>query len=763
MENPELTLSEYWRIIRKRKWTIIFVFILVVTSTFIFTKIQKPIYETSLELKIDKQQPLIAITGGNQLAAVDVGGGGTGSPLATELRLIKSLPVMRKVVEKMEVLSPDPQERESAIHALSLDYQNRVDVEQIRDTNIVNIRARSNDAAKAALMASAIADAYMVENVEGRKKQSKAIIEYIDKQSEEYQKQLSEFESKLQKFKQNEKVFEVTPTVKQTLDRMKVEGSFEFESEMLRIDNEIRTLNEEFSGENSSSVDKLLNSAVADNFIFIGLKRRLLELEFEHFLFLIDYTEQHPQVIAQEKVIGEVKNKIVQMLKSYATVPVDHKFETDIAIAVKKLFLESRKEVLYRIVNKFYEDSGSLSSNQMEYLGLKRSIDRILNSYDTLLKQRDEASLNLAKVVDDVVTVVSPAQMPSRPIKPNMKINLIVSIAVGLLLGLIIGFITESMDSSVGTIHDVEQELNLSILGIIPHIGREYLLSEKLEELNETDKQMVLQRSRLVTITNPKSWPAESIKMLRSNINQLMKSKNIKAILFTSSDKQEGKSTTVTNLAVSMAQVGKKTILVGANMRRPTDYRIFGLERAPGLSDVLLGNTTWQEVANTTTDILIGGYNVDDLLSMPGIDNLTVLTCGRPVDNVSELLNSAGFDKLIKELKAQFDVVIIDCSPVMAVPDAVTMCDRVDGVILIYRVGQTSKDVLKMAKTNLVRSRANLLGIVLNDIKTEAQVGYSAFSYRYYGEKKDKKETLMDKWKRQIQRELKSEDNIFKS
>jgi capsular exopolysaccharide synthesis family protein len=759
-QHYELTLAEYWRIIRKRKWTITFVFVMVIVSTIIFTKWQKPIYESSLELKIDKSQPMVALSG-EQLASLD--SGSRGSPFATELRLIKSLPVMRKVVEKMEVLPPDPQERESQVHLLSLDYQNRVDVEQIRDTNIVTISARSNDAQKAALMATAIADAYILENVEGRKKQSKALIEYINKQAEEYKNQLTDLEGQLQKFKQNEKVFEVTPAVKQTLDRLKVEGSFEFESEMLRIDNEIKALNESYPPEKSDAINKLLNDALADNFIFIGLKRRLLELEFERFLLLIDYTEKHPQVLAQDKIISEVKNKIVQMLKNYTQGSSDPEFETNLAIAIKRLFLETRKEVLYRIVNKFYEDSGSLSSNQVEYLGLKRNIDRILNSYDTLLKQRDEVNLNLAKVVDDVVTIVSPAQVPSGPIKPNMKVNIFVSIAVGLLLGLMVGFVTESMDSSVGTIHDVEHELNLSILGIIPHIGGEYLLSEKVEELDEKDKKMVFQRSRLVTITNPKSWPAESIKMLRSNLIQLMKSKHIKAILFTSSDKQEGKSTTVTNLAVSMAQLGKKTIFVGANMRRPTDYRIFGVERAPGLSDVLLGNATWKEVANTTTDILIGGYNVDDLLSMPGIENLTVLTCGRPVENVSELLNSAAFDKLIKELKTQFDVVIIDCSPVMAVPDAVTMCDRVDGVVLVYRVGQTSKDVLKMAKSNLLRSRANLLGIVLNDIKTEAQVGYSAFSYRYYGDKKDKKETLMDKWKRQLRREFKSEDNIFKN
>ena len=108
---------------------------------------------------------------------------------------------------------------------------------------------------------------------------------------------------------------------------------------------------------------------------------------------------------------------------------------------------------------------------------------------------------------------------------------------------------------------------------------------------------------------------------------------------------------------VSMAQLGKKTLLLGANMRRPTDYKIFGLTREPGLSDVLMGNKTWKDVVNTSVDILIGGFNVDDLLLMPGINNLSIITTGRPVDNVSELLNSKALDLLLNELKNHFDLL----------------------------------------------------------------------------------------------------------
>jgi len=510
-------------------------------------------------------------------------------------------------------------------------------------------------------------------------------------------------------------------------------------------------------GKTKETYNKFTDKALSENYIFVGLKRRLLELEFKRFLLLIDYTEKHPAVLGQDGVISEVKNKIVDMIKNFSDVDFTPDIEADLALVIKKLFLETRKEVLFRIINKFYEDSGSLSSNQLEYVGLKRNIDRLLNSYDGLSVQKDEVNFNLAKVIDDVVTVVSPANPPKRPIKPNFAINLLVSCAVGLLLGVMGCFIQESVDSSVSTVADVEQDLKLSILGIIPFMKKEDLLSGIEERADQKDKQLLLQQAKLVTVTNPKSWSAESYKMLRSNLSQLMKTKNFKTFLFTSSDKQEGKSTTITNIAMSMAQLGKKTILIGANMRRPSAFRTFGLSREPGLSDILMGNIKWQEAIKTSSDILIGGYDIDNLLQMPGLDNFHIITAGRSVDNVSELLSSKAFDHLLSDLKNNFDIVFVDCSPVMAVPDAVTMSDRVDGVVLVYMVGKTSKDVLKRAKTHLLNARANVLGIVLNNIRTEAQVGYTGFTYRYYGENTDKPETLVEKWKRQFQKESKKD------
>jgi len=749
MENTEVTLSEYWRIIRKRKGTVFFVFFMVMVSTVFFTKMQTPVYQATLEMRIEKNQPLNALdsSGGD---AQQFWAFSSGENLATEVRLIKSLPVLEKVVEKMEVLPSSPEDRAKMIHVLSGEYQGRITVEQIEGTNIVKIKVLSNDGQDAALMAQAIADVYIVENVESRKRRARALIDYIDQQLVEHTEQIAREEEEMQNFNQNEKVFEVVPSVKEALDRMTMEGTFEFEARLIAIRSELKEIDAILGAMEPNGLSGILTEdAWVKNFIFVGLKRRLLEMDFERFLLLIDYTEQHPRVVAKGEDIAEVKNKIANMVKSISTVERTEETEEQMAYILKKLFAENRSEVLYRIINGFYGDSNSLSTNQLRYVRLKRNTDRLLGAYNKLSEQKQEVKLSLAKVIDDVVTVVSPAVAPKYPIKPNAMNNYMVSSVIGFLLGIMFCFLRESLDSSISTIADVEQELNLSMLGIIPHMSRdEVLQGRELEGANEVDRKLELQKARLVTITSPKSWPAESIKMFRTNLMQLMKTHNLKSILFTSSDKQEGKSTIVTNIALSLAHLGKKTVLIGSNMRRPTAYKIFGLTRGPGLSDILMGNISWKEAVRTATDILTGGLNIDDLLQMPGIDNLNIIPCGRRVENISEILNSKAFDSLLAELKQNYDAIIIDCSPVMAVPDAVTLCDKVDGLVLVYKVGHTPKDILSRCKSNLLKANANILGVVLNDIRTSAQVGYSAYYYRYYDESSEEKKNIFGQWKK---------------
>jgi len=210
MEHSEVTLSEYWRIIRKRKMTLFFVFFMVMVSTFFFTKMQTPVYQAQLELRIEKNQPLTLLDSQDSDAQSFLAFTSFEN-LSTEVRLIKSLPVMKKVVEKMEVLPSDPEERSKRIHAMAGSYQGRISVEQIEGTNIVKLNVVSHDPQDAALLATAVADVYIVENIESRKRRANALMGYIDDQLAEHKAKITAEENKMQSFNQNEKVFEVVP------------------------------------------------------------------------------------------------------------------------------------------------------------------------------------------------------------------------------------------------------------------------------------------------------------------------------------------------------------------------------------------------------------------------------------------------------------------------------------------------------------------------------------------------------------------------
>ncbi len=741
MENPdsvnEIPLSEYWRIIKKRRVTVLLVFFAVVAATFVFTRLQIPVYTASIELKVENISPM-----GSDLKA------GSGTPAAekdmgTELRMFKSLNVLSKVVEKVEVLPVDPEQRKRVMHAKALEYQGRVRVEQIQDTTIIVIHATANTPEQAQLLVSAVADVYIMENTHGKKKQLEAVLSYINNQLEEYKKQIEATEAGLLKFKQDEKVFEVTPLIKEVLDRMTVERTFDFEGQMLMIDGDLKGVNEAVEAKKAAGTLKFMPSEqLSENFIFTGLKRRLQQLEFERFLLLIDYTEKHPAVLDQDRTITEIKMRIMSMIKAHTPEVIDVEGEADLALVLKKLFLESRREVLYRIINKYYNDGESLSSNQKDYLKGSREQERLMNAYNTLLASREEARLSLASTDNQSVSIVSAASANHEPISPKAKVNFLVSIVIGLILGVTACFLQESMDSTVSTIADVEHKLGLAVLGIIPIMKSD----DSVIILEDGIEKEVPKIDNLVTFYEPRSSMAQSFKILRANLLQLMKNADHKAILFTSSEQQEGKSTVIANVGISMAQIGKKTVIVECNLRRPTLYKRLGLHREPGVTDILLGKVAWQDSMKGSTDILVGGLDVDKVLKMPGLDNLRIITAGHSIDNISELLNSRTFDTFIAELKEAFDVVLLDCPPVLPVPDAATMVSRVDGVVMIYKVGKTSKDMLKMAKSRLEHANARILGIVLNQIKAEEQVGASAYHFHEYVETKPKSPFSLAQW-----------------
>jgi capsular exopolysaccharide synthesis family protein len=249
------------------------------------------------------------------------------------------------------------------------------------------------------------------------------------------------------------------------------------------------------------------------------------------------------------------------------------------------------------------------------------------------------------------------------------------------------------------------------------------------------DPDALASHALLITHFDPKSPVAEAYRTLRTKIQFARMERMAKTIVVTSPSIQEGKTTTIVNLALTMAQNGQKTLLVGSNLRRPSIHRFFGIDREPGLSDILIGNAQWRDCIRTVADMLMGRFEMEDIMAAPGLDNLHIIEAGPVPANPSELLSMPAMGEFLRAVREEYDIILIDTPPVMPVTDSTIVAGQVDAVVLVYQAGKIGRAVLKRAKIHLESAHARVLGVVLNDVQTEvAGYQYAHHYTHYYGE-----------------------------
>jgi len=397
-------------------------------------------------------------------------------------------------------------------------------------------------------------------------------------------------------------------------------------------------------------------------------------------------------------------------------------------------------------ISQLKEQMKVLPQKELDYSRLMREVEIDNNIYRDLKGKLAAARINEAEKVEDV-TIVDRATTPVSPVSPNKKLNYLVGLVIGLILGFTATSLVEQLDTSIGTIEDVESFIKLPALGIIPYLRTKdekkknfiQVLRSALwpKELEGKEKVLHL-RNQLVVHYSSSSPAFEAYRILRTNIQaEVFKKEEMKRkiLLLTSAGPEEGKSITISNLAISMAQGNLRTLLIDADMRRSVIHNIFGLkDKDPGLSNVLRGAVKLENTIRTFADILMGDLGFDEALKLPGLDNLNILTSGSLPTLPAELLSSPEMAKLLEYLKDKFDIILIDSPPVMAVADAAILASKADATILVYRVGKTARAVLARSKTQLTESGGLVKGIILNNISPEIEMRYGYYyHYKYYG------------------------------
>ena len=461
----------------------------------------------------------------------------------------------------------------------------------------------------------------------------------------------------------------------------------------------------------------------------------LVGLILQRDTLLRNFTPKHPEIMS-------ISDRIVENARK-----MSFQLQTQIMTVQKK------EADLNEELNNVNKQTKVLMEKRLEYNRLKRKVD-LYNEMTVLLERKNQEALIKNAEKPETINVVKPALLPTQPINSrNTMTASALSVVIGLILGFVVAFIVETFDTSLGAIEDVEETLGTKVLGVIPQGDIQDIQDEIMSREPEKFKDYSFNHAiNIISHFLPKSIISESFRALRTNIQYRDPEKKTKTLAVTSSSPEEGKSMVATNLAITMAQGGMKTLLVGSDLRKPGIDRAFGVDRVHGLTDVLIGEYPWRDTVKTVTDIILGKLSWDEIMATPGLENLHIITSGTPPQNPAELIDSKRFAEFIEEVKKEYDVIIFDSSPILSTADAAILGMKVDGVLLVYRVGSISKGLLKRTVSQLEQVQCNLMGVIINGMKPDISPdfqGYKYYSYYYtYGDGDDHK-TRKEK-KRQV-------------
>ncbi|MFP4415831.1 MAG: polysaccharide biosynthesis tyrosine autokinase [Chitinispirillaceae bacterium] len=367
-------------------------------------------------------------------------------------------------------------------------------------------------------------------------------------------------------------------------------------------------------------------------------------------------------------------------------------------------------------ISSYKKDNPDILNQALELLKLKRSKEIYEDIYTILLEKAEEERIRGASNSGGL-KIVDIARMPQQPMPKNQTQYYILGLLLGLGLGLAMAFLIEFNDTSIKSAEDVERYLEYPVMGTIPHI--QYNRKSDIEIKRRSNKKnksksVTVYPRHLLNFSGSDSVTTESYRSLRTNLSFVSPDNPIKSVLLTSAGPSEGKSLTISNLAMAYAQMGKRTLLVDTDLRRPVLHHLFGLKREPGFTDLFIENPQYDKTIRKTEK-----------------ENLYLVTAGMFTPNPAELIGSQKMVQHIDYFKTHFDMVFFDTPPIVAVTDATLLGTKLDGVLLVIRSHHTDREISRRALRMLSNVNVKILGAVLNDIDLTHR--YSSYGYyRYY-------------------------------
>lgn len=739
MASYELNLRDYWRIIKKKKIIVIVTVIMLGSFSFIFALMNKPtpMYQATASLKIEKSTDLT----GMYLQSFNWYGG---DEMATRGEEIKSIPMVEKAAQRMGLLDSSLTSEEirsnPEYYSIVDRLKKRIRTEQEGLTNIIHIVITDYHPQRTADFANALAQVYIEESFSSKNSKAIKAMRTITKQLAQAERNYKNSERKLREYKNKNNLLLLEGTASRLSNEITAlqEELEQLRSDINQIDNILYEVDQNPDYIYYISFDLLLNR---QNSVLNALQSQLNQLASEERQLLQYYTENHPSVVEIRNRLESRQRRFIEEMKAY-----------------RETLVQTENNV-YERWKKLNTDYRSIPLMDFNMQNLERELEINKEIYQNLKARHQEALIKQSELVNDVF-LIKPAFVPTNPVNPTMiGPTTAIGTVIGIILGVILAFVAETLDTTFSTIDDIEKTLDTTVVGIVPFVDIEEIKEQLLEKIDSPIPDEILEmQARLVSHYNPKSTMAEAFRALRTNIHFGLMDKGYKCLMVTSSVASEGKTTIAVNLAVSMAQIGLNTILVESDLRKPRISKLFGIEREPGLTDVILRRDDLDSVIRTMSDLMMGTMATDTFRTdnIPGIEYLNILTAGKHERNPSEIIASKVMDKVISDLKERYDLIIFDTAPVIQATDSTVLASKVDTTVLVYYQGKISRGTLRRSKNQLEMLKADVLGVAINGMKADVSADYADYRYGYeyqytYGDAKipvpkNKILALLEKW-----------------
>ncbi|HTI69827.1 MAG TPA: polysaccharide biosynthesis tyrosine autokinase [Candidatus Limnocylindria bacterium] len=677
-ENPEQAnyLRQYWHIVLERRWLIIATFAVFVVAGVLYAYKATPLYESTVQLQIDPESAgVLSLKDANPYAPRDT------DYLQTQYRNLESRTLLQSVFDALH-LEEDERYRSEPDRIAALSRDIRIDPQRL--TRLVAIKVRHPEATKAERIANKLVTLFLDRNQDLKKQRALFAYRMLNQEAGAKEAELEQTLKDLQQYRQSSGMVSLKDDQNVDAGNMKeAKGAYEIQRAKTDAANHTAEMAKKWKDDGrilADFPDMTRDVQVAKLKDDVNtLSSKLAELRTR-------YREKWPAV--KETVAALEVNEA--------------KLKSESERALQGLIEEARREAGREAdaLAKYKEAEKrvfQLGAAKVQYDVLEQKRTRAEFLYNQLLAKVKEFDLGSKDILQNM-TVVDAAVAALKPVSPNKPLVLVASVIGGVGFAFLLAFFVNYLDDSVKSQEDVENYLHLPFLGYVPNI--------KSVSVVERDLQSHL---------HPTSSAAEGFRTLRAAVSLARNSEKLRVIAVTSTIPSEGKSLVASNYAIVTAQTGLRTLLVDADLRRPSVHKAFQLQSPIGLSAYL---------AERINDI-------GEIVRTTEVPNLDVVCCGAAPSNPSELISSKRMIQFLEEASSRYDRVVCDCPPVSAVADPLVVGAMADGVIFVTKFNKIRRQHALRSVQRITDAGIHLIGVVLNDIDFEGKDSYY-YSYHYY-------------------------------